>query len=148
MANAERTCDLILGVGDGKLSEFRGFQYSSEYLYVIDDLNLKPVNSSWHPQIDDVVYWGMDWLCPSFNFVLSTQIKKYYGQITPEIAIQYLTAVEMSGDNHIVYYDLTNSLFYVSFGAPFSSGGPVAGYARQFTKLNATALFQVPPPTF
>jgi len=147
MANSVRTCDLILGVGDGKLNEFKGFEYSSEYLYVIDDINLRPVNQTWHPQINDVVYWGMDWLCPSYNLVLSGQIQKYYGEITPQIAIQYLTAVEMSGDNHIVYYDLTNSLFYVSFGAPFACGGPAAGYARQFSVLDANVLFAVPPPS-
>ncbi len=27
IANAKRTCDLILGVGDGKLGYFRGFEY-------------------------------------------------------------------------------------------------------------------------
>jgi exportin-7 len=59
MINSRRTCDLMLGVGDGKLNEFRGFQYSYSVLNIFNDLNLKPDNSSWHPRIKDVVYWGM-----------------------------------------------------------------------------------------
>lgn len=55
MANAHRTCDLILGVGDGKLGEVRGYQYSYQYLRVIDDLNFLPVNSTWHAPIEDAV---------------------------------------------------------------------------------------------
>lgn len=147
MAMAKRTCDLILGVGDGKENIFRGYEYSSSELYVFDDDNLRPYNDTWHPRIDDVVYWGMDWICPAYNYVLSQQIQKYYGQITPEIAIKYLTAVEMSGDNHLIYYDLTNMNVYVSFAAPFNVSGPAAAYARQFTRLNATALFAETPRT-
>ncbi len=37
MVNTRRTCDLILGVGDGKLPEFRGFAYSYSDLIVMDD---------------------------------------------------------------------------------------------------------------
>jgi len=140
MANAKRTCDLILGVGDGKLNEFRGFAYSSSVLRVFDDKNLLPYNNTWHPRIQDVVYWGMDWICPSFNTVLSHQIKQYYGQITPELAIKSLTAVEMSGDNHLAFYDLTGMKFWVSFAAPRNVTGNPDAYARQFTKFDARAL--------
>ncbi len=59
MINSRRTCDLMLGVGDGKLNEFRGFQYSYSVLNIFNDLNLKPDNSTWHPKIKDIVYWGM-----------------------------------------------------------------------------------------
>ncbi len=57
----------------------------------------------------------MDWDCPSYNYVLSQQIKKYYGQITPEIAIQYFTAVEKSGDNRISF------IYYVIFQISLST---------------------------
>jgi len=146
MANAKRTCDLILGVGDGKLSEFKGYGYSSSYLRVFDDKNLQPA-ADWHPRIPDVVYWGMDWLCPAYNTVLSEQITKYYGQITPEIAIRYLTAIEMSGDNHLAFYDLGQMLVYVSFARPNGVEGPLAAYDRQFVKFNATQLFEETQPT-
>jgi hypothetical protein len=82
----------------------------------------------------------MDWICPSYNLVLSQQLRKYYGQLTPELGIQYITAVEKSGDNHLAFYDLTNMHMYVSFAAPHSVGGPVAAYDRQFTKFNVRQL--------
>jgi len=63
-----RTCDLILGIGDGKpdIATFRGFQVSYSVCNVIDDQNLLP-NETWHPKIDGAAYWGMDWLCPNWD---------------------------------------------------------------------------------
>lgn len=51
MINARRTCDLILGVGDGKLGIFRAFQYSHSVLRVQDDMNMQPYNETWHPRM-------------------------------------------------------------------------------------------------
>eukprot|EP01116_Phalansterium_solitarium_P021722 TRINITY_DN6884_c0_g5_i1.p1 TRINITY_DN6884_c0_g5~~TRINITY_DN6884_c0_g5_i1.p1 ORF type:complete len:449 (+),score=180.95 TRINITY_DN6884_c0_g5_i1:148-1494(+) len=141
MANAKRTCDLILGVGDGKMTEFRGFEYSSSVLDVIDDRNLRPYNETWHPRIPDVVYWGMDWMCPGYNLLLSSLLKQYYGQITAELAIHQISPGEQSGSNHIAYYDLTNSQIYVSFAAPHAVGGKLNAYERQYTQFNASLLF-------
>lgn len=150
ITTAHRTCDLILGVGDGKviylflfffssffpfhffflsilslislkkLGYFRGFQYSHSVANVIDDENLgiiyyyyyyypltnghltAPVNSTWHPQIENVVYWGMDWLCPGYTEVLSKQLQKYHGNITAENTIQFITAITQTGDLRII----------------------------------------------
>jgi len=145
MFSARRTCDLMLGVGDGKLNQFRGMQYSYSVLNVFDDTNLQP-NQTWHPRIPNVVYWGMDWDCPGYNTLLSNQIIKYHGQVTPEIAIRYLSPVEKSGDNHLAFYDLTNMKFWVSFAAPHSVGGPIEAYSRQFVKYDAWALLKEPKP--
>jgi len=146
MINAKRTCDLIFGVGDGKLTEFRGYQYSSSVLNVFDDQNLMPL-ASWHPRINNTVYWGMDWLCPSDNLILSTQIQKFWGKITPAVAIKNLASVEQSGDNHIAYYDLTNLELFVSYAAPHSiTQGPIAAYARQFTHFQMRPMFNEQPP--
>jgi len=146
MINSRRTCNLILGVGDGKTNNFRGFEYSYSVLYVFNDQNLRPDNQTWHPHIPGVVYWGMDWDCPAYNTVLSGQIKKYYGQVSAPIAIQYFSAVEQSGSNHIAFYDLTNSEFWVSFAATHSTGGTAEAYARQYTHFDAKTLFNEPKP--
>lgn len=82
----------------------------------------------------------MDWMCPSYNLVLSEQLRKYYGQITPEIGIRYITPVEKSGDNHAAYYDLTNQQLYVAFAAPRSSSGPLAAFDRQWTHFDVRSL--------
>jgi len=148
MISHRRTCDLILGVGDGKLQEFRGFEYSYSTLKIFDDLNLQPYNATWHPRIKDVVYWGMDWICPGYNEVLSTLLNKYWGKLTAEVAAQYVSSVEQSGDNHLAFYDLTNMKIYVSFAAPNGvNGGKVQAYSRQFTSWDLIKLFNEAPPS-
>lgn len=74
MTNAHRTCDLILGVGDGKVSSyelcgisdvntceqidsFRGVEYSKSVANFFTPENLQP-EADWHPRIPGVVYWG------------------------------------------------------------------------------------------
>jgi len=56
------------------------------------------------------------------------------------------TSIEGSGSNHLAYYDLTNMMIYVSFASPTGSPGPENGFERQFTSLDAGALFNVKPP--
>jgi len=148
ISDEKRTCDLILGVGDGKLGEFRGFEYSYSQFKVFDDQNLEPFNQTWHPRIKDIVYWGMDWICPGYNKVLSDLLMEYHGQITPELAIQKISAPEQSGDNHLAYYDLTNMKFWVSFAGGHQTGGASEAYNRQFTKFDAQILFNEPNPKF
>jgi hypothetical protein len=148
IVNTHRTTDLILGVGDGKSASFRGVAYSSSKVTIMNDTNLLPDNATWHPRIKDVVYWGMDWICPGDNKILSEQIIANYGKLSPAIGISQLTSVEQSGSNHLAYYDLTNMMVYVAFAAPHSVtvGNPNA-YTRQFTSLNANKLFAVKRPT-
>ena len=59
--NAERTCNLIIGLGDGKLGRSNGIQYSGRVANFYDDTNQIPVNETWHSVIKDTVYNGMDW---------------------------------------------------------------------------------------
>jgi len=145
MTNAKRTCDLILGVGDGKMGKFRGYQYSSSVLNVFDDTNLMPL-ADWHPRINDTVYWGMDWLCPGDNEVLGKQLETFYGQMNPQVAVKNIGSVEQSGDNHLAIYDLTNLELYVSYAAPHNGQGPAAAYDRQFTHISLKPLFAEQPP--
>ena len=62
-------CAALQGVGDGKSNDFSGFQYSPHVANVIKPANLRPANDTWHPQIDDVVYWGMDWVRTTVAFL-------------------------------------------------------------------------------
>jgi isopenicillin-N N-acyltransferase-like protein len=146
MINTRRTCDLLLGVGDGKLNQFRGVQYSYSVMNVFDDMNLRPINNTWHPRIPNVVYWAMDWLCPGYSTLMSRQLQKYHGKLSPAVGIQYVSPYEGSGDNHIAYYDLTKMQLYVSFAAPHNTTGPVAAYDRQYTQWDLRSLFAEPAP--
>jgi len=141
-ANADRTCSLLFGVGDGKIPMFRGYQYDYSVLNVFDDLNLQPLNETWHPRIDNIVYWGMDWDCPSYNKVLHDQLITFYGNITVENTITHILPTMQTGDTHVAIYDLTNNFMYVSHVGP--NGTPNrSAYQRPFTKLDMTKLFNV-----
>ena len=67
VAAANRTCNLVVGVGDGNPgapAPYRGVEYSASVAVVYDDTTLLPANDTWHPKIPNVVYNAMDWLCP------------------------------------------------------------------------------------
>jgi len=98
MSNSKRTCDLILGVGDAKIpGGFRSAAYSGSHIEFYDDKNMKPV-ADWHQRIDDLVYYGMDWLCPAYSEVLGAQLLKYYGNITAENAVRDIVAITQTGN--------------------------------------------------
>jgi isopenicillin-N N-acyltransferase like protein len=59
--NTDRTCNLIIGVGDGEAGMVNGIEYSGYVAVPYNDENQLPVNDTWHPVIEDVVYNGMDW---------------------------------------------------------------------------------------
>jgi isopenicillin-N N-acyltransferase-like protein len=110
---ARRTCDLILGVGDGKGGLFRSVQYSAEAARFYDDTNMMPV-ADWHPRMDNIVYYGMDWLCPGYTTVLHAQLTALHGNLTAEATIQDVTAIVQTGDLHIAIYDLTNMVLHTA----------------------------------
>lgn len=145
MADEQRTCRLILGVGDGKLGYFRGFEYSHTVLDVFDPLNMRP-EADWHPRIDDVVYWGMDWLCPSFSQKLAEEINAHYGKLTAEAAIKFLGEVQ-TGDLHVAFYDLTHQQMYVANARGANESGPANAYARQYVHFDLAAMWKEPRPT-
>lgn len=148
--NANRTCDLILGVGDGKNGgAFRGFAYSASQVEVYDDTNMEPWNdtsTTWHPRFDSVVYWGMDWLCPSYSHAIADQIQTLYGQLTPQNLISDVLGKVQTGDVHIAVYDLTAQDMYVSFMATSNITVPQLAYDRKYTKLDMQSLFSEPKP--
>merc|ERR1712113_108661 len=92
---------------------FSGYQYSATVLNVYEWYNLEPYNETWHPRIEDIVYWGMDWNCPGYNQVLSEQLLKYYGNINAENTMKYITSVTQTGNLHIAIYDYYNDDMYI-----------------------------------
>ncbi len=71
IAAANRTCNLIIGVGDGQAGVVNGIQYSGYVAVPYNDTTLLPANATWHPQIPSVVYNGMDWYRPLASARLS-----------------------------------------------------------------------------
>ncbi|KAL5471501.1 hypothetical protein EMCRGX_G029624 [Ephydatia muelleri] len=146
ISTARRTCDLILGVGDGKIGEFRGVEYSAAVADFITPTTLRPV-ADWHPPIQDIVYWGMDWLCPGYSSVLARQLNAYHGNITAENTIQNILAIVQTGDLHIAIYDLSNNLLYVSNAQSDGETGAKYAYDRAYIKLDMATIFAESPPT-
>ncbi|XP_077989372.1 protein dcd1A-like [Glandiceps talaboti] len=145
IANAHRTCDLILGVGDAKLNTFRGIQYSAEVSNFFDDLNMRP-DADWHPKIENVVYWGMDWIHPDYSSVLGRQLQKYHGNITAENTIRDIVSIVQTGDLHIAVYDLTSNVMYVANAKKDHAAGPKNAYDRPFIRLDMKKLFDEEKP--
>ncbi len=149
LQDANRTCDLILGVGDGKAKTARSFAYSAGDLFVFDDKNLQPWNNTadtWHPRFPDMVWHAMDWLCPGYSIPMAAQIKNLYGELTPQNIISNIAGVVQTGDVHAAVYDLTDQQLFVSFMARVNGTGPEMAYDRSWTQLDLPSLFALPPP--
>lgn len=149
ITDARRTCDLILGFGDGKVATsgpdgkapFRGIQYSASVANFFDDTDMMPRNDSWHPRMKQIVYYGMDWLCPNYSEVLHRQLSSLQGTLTPENSISHVMPIVQTGDLHIAVYDLTDRVMFVANARGTGESGPAMAYDRQFVKLNMTYLF-------
>jgi isopenicillin-N N-acyltransferase-like protein len=141
--NANRTCNLIIGLGDGKAEHSYGIQYSGYVANPYDDKNQLPVNETWHPVVPDTVYNGMDWLCPNFDTVLGAQLQKYHGVIDENVIIGNILPTVQTGNLHIAVYDMGNNNMHVSFSRPTSEATtePEYAYERQFTRLHMADIF-------
>jgi len=102
-------------------------------------------NEDWHPRLDQMVYYGMDWLCPGYSEVLGKQLSSFHGKLTPENTISDVVAITQTGDLHIAIYDLTDNFMFVSNAKKNESPGPKMAYDRQFVKFNMTSLFSLRP---
>ena len=126
---------------------FRGYEYSYSTLNVYNWNNLEPYNASanpqWHPRIEDIVYWGMDWLCPNYDIVLASKLQEYYGNISSSISISNIVAQTQTGDLHIAIYDYHKDSVYISFHARSDQteiSKPNA-YDRPYVKFTLSDLF-------
>jgi len=149
VTNANKTCNLILGIGDGKSGVVNGVEYSGHVANFYDDKNQLPVNETWHPVIPDVVYNGMDWLCPAYTNALGTQLSKYHGALDENVVVSNILPTVQTGDLHAAVYDLTNNNLHVSFcrSANADPTEPHYAYERQFTRLHMTDIFAQQPST-
>lgn len=143
---SDRTCNLIVGVGDGKEGGgVNGIEYSGYVAVPYNDSTLLPVNDTWHWQIEGVVYNGMDWNCPAYNQKLAEQLDLYHGHINEVNTIHDILPTLQSGDLHAVVYDLTAGKAHISFmrKSYADDSEPQWAYERQFTRLDMDSLLAV-----
>lgn len=138
--NANRTCNLIIGVGDGKSKTVTGIQYSGYVAQPYRDFNMLPVNATWHPVVANTSYNAMDWLCPNYDSVMAQQLAQYSStsSISPASIIRHILPTVQTGSLHVAVYDLEESYMYLSF---MNSTGPEFAYQKQFTVLPMKDLF-------
>lgn len=158
LETANRTCNLILGVGDGKLAAaattsggeapFNSVQYSSSVANFMNDTTLRPVNATWHSPLPQLVYHGMDWLCPGFSKPLHDQLKQQWGNLTPESAISHVMSIVQTGDLLVALYDLTPGKLqlYTSNARGTGEAGAVKAYDRQYVRIDLSQAFAIPKP--
>ena len=139
MKTTKSSCNLILGVGDGK-SEFRSFQYSHSVCNVIGDKNPLPI-ADWHPAIENAVYYGMDWNCPSYHKRLHELLAKDHGNITAELTIRKIAPGLNSGNLQIAVYDLSYERIYFSYGTRDENNRPINAYERPYLSLDLKKAF-------
>jgi hypothetical protein len=148
ITNASRTCNLIIGLGDGNVGKSNGCEYSGHVANFYDDSNQLPVNDTWHQVIQDTVYNGMDWNCPSYTSVLGEQLSKYHGSIDENVVIGNVLPTVQTGNLHIAVYDLTDMKMHVSFARRSTANQtePFYAYQRQFTRLHMDTIFAEQAP--
>jgi hypothetical protein len=147
LASAHRTCNLILGIGDGKVQQFNSVQYSYSVCNIMSDYNLKPI-APWHPRLENVVYHGMDWMCPGYNEMLHSRLASYHGALTPEIAIRNVMSVVTTGNLHIMVNDLVAMQMYISKARRHHvTTGPLDAYDRSYIQLDLNGVFAILPPS-
>ena len=95
----------------------------------MNDTTLKP-EADWHPKIKNIVYHGMDWLCPSFNQVLAQQLTSLYGNLTAENSIRNVTSIVQTGSLLVTYYDFNQDTIYTANARGSKERGPDNAYDR------------------
>ena len=152
LRKAHRTIDLILGFGvpfdndKGGDAPFTGVQYAADQVRFYDDTNMLPVNASWHPKIQDVVYHGMDWDCPGWTKPLGEKLAQYHGNLTAALTVREINARVQTGNLHVAIYEIEQQIMYVSFSAGEKQralGGPAFAYERPYARVDVGALFAV-----
>lgn len=163
IAEAHRTVDLILGVGDGKAAAtpedpaFTGVQYAHTQARFFNDQNESEIGwinggnvtgewpgHAWHPVVDGVVYQGMDWLCPTWSYPLGQilQTKSSLGELDAEFVIRDAIQRIQTGNLHVAVYVPSAHTFYYSFSVGSGSSDRLKlAYQRPFLEIDTQRLF-------
>jgi len=134
-----------LGVGGGRERRFNSVQYGYDVCRIISDNDLRPV-ADWHAPLTNMVYHGMDWICPGYNQALHDQLAKHHGSLTPMDAIRDVMSVVSTGNLHIYVADLVNMELYTAHARKRTAApGPDEAYSRSFIKIDLSSLFAIIP---
>jgi hypothetical protein len=142
MANAERTCQIYVGVGERRLGQFRAFAYAHESLNTYDDINY-PFYTPAHPQMDGVVFVDKH-VQPSGDPCMGTLLSDKYGSIDA-LFMKDLVSQFQTGDHHLAVYDWVSNSILISVASPDlrNSSATAPAYNQPFWRLSMGDLLSV-----
>lgn len=130
--NANRTCNIYVGLGSKPDNSFRGFQYAHTELLMYTDQNWSAPFSSWHPQMDGVIFWdkGED------NACIGSILQTNYGNITAALLYQQVVALRQTGDTIVAVFSYDTNEVFFSFASNL-----LPAYNNPMLYLNMTEIF-------
>uniref|UniRef100_A0A7S1QDY0 Phospholipase B-like n=1 Tax=Neobodo designis TaxID=312471 RepID=A0A7S1QDY0_NEODS len=139
MQNANRTCAIHVGVGDGVENEFRGVTLAGDAYQV---WNWSSINYPAHPMLRDVMYWDKHTQPDTHHFCLGDLLTHFYGGISAENLAVNVSSIGETGNMHSVSFDYSGTTaFFANARKTNVTTGNLNAYARQYTWLNVSALF-------
>jgi hypothetical protein len=162
MANAERTCQIYVGVGERRLGQFRAFAYAHESLNTYDDINY-PFYTPAHPQMDGIflllcesvfahrcslvcagVVFVDKHVQPSGDPCMGTLLSDKYGSIDA-LFMKDLVSQFQTGDHHLAVYDWVSNSILISVASPDlrNSSATAPAYNQPFWRLSMGDLLSV-----
>ena len=146
IATANRTCAVWLGLGDahgnGGGGSFKAVQYAHQTVGVLNDRNFPTYPA--HDRFAQLVFINKH-VQPSAEPCMNDLMHASYGALSARAAAQYVSALEQTGDMHIMAVDFSgDGELLVSNASP---GGAVSAYDSTFVAFSLAALWAEPPPT-
>ena len=135
---ARRTVDLLVGLGDGVANTAVGIKYSSTTATVYNATTMAPL-TAWHPRFKDMMYWAMDWDCPTFDRVMAAQLEHFHGNVTAENLLRVVLPTVNTGNLHVAIYDWSDAAMYVANAQP-AGATAVDAYLQPYTRLDMLEL--------
>jgi hypothetical protein len=143
LAAANRTVNLILGLSDLSTSPV-GAQYSANALRPCGPTTLEP-RAEWHPPIADMVWWAMDWNCPTFDSVMGRLLSVHHGSLDGTTIVRKIFPVVNTGNLHVVVHDVhEGTLLLANARHTNVSSGELDAYKRTYSVIPLEMLWEWP----
>merc|ERR1739848_348656 len=103
-------------------------------------------------EIENVVYWGMDWFCPPYHQQMHDRIEANWGEITAENTMRDIIPRTNTGNMHVTVYDYNNWDMYVAFARQDKNKDDeglerLNAWERSYTRLPMEEIFNLVNPT-
>ena len=138
IASANRTCSIWIGVGDahgnGGGGSFKAVAYSSTTVDIFNDKSCATYPN--HDRFNSLLFINKH-VQPSDEPCMNDLMHAAYGAFSGALTARYVTALEQTGDMHIMILDWAADELLVSNASP---GGGVMAYDAPFVRFGLAAL--------